>query len=589
MYRSITYTGGYKLIKLLKRFKVTDWLLAVVLVGVVVAQVYFDVTIPDYTEKIFNAMLDRHETSVIIGHGGTMLLFAGGSMICTIIASYIATYIATRFSAGLRRGVFTKVQSFSFEETNKFSTASLITRSTNDIQQVQMAVIMLLRMAISAPITAVWAILKISASSIELTFASAAWIVMLVVALISIFSIVLPKFKLVQKLTDKLNGVTRENLTGLRVVKAYNADEYEQEKFGKVNKEVTKVHLFVNRIMGLMNPLMMLVMNGISLTLYWFGASLINGSSDLDYAALMKFSTLVMQVLMAFMMLTMLFIMLPRASVSAKRINEVLDTKPTIHDPTISKDFVTSGEVEFKNVSFKYPDANEYVLKDINFKINKGQTVAFIGSTGSGKSTLINLIPRFFDTTEGEILVNGINIKEVSQQKLRSIIGYVPQKGVLFSGSVNSNISYGKDDLPQEVIQKSAVIAEADEFIVNMQDGYDADISQGGKNISGGQKQRLSIARAVAIDPEIFIFDDSFSALDYTTDKKVRNNLKKNISQATCLIVAQRIGTILDADMIIVLDNGEIVGKGTHKELIHNCEVYREIALSQLSHKELGI
>lgn len=579
------------MLKLFKRLRAIDWLLIAILVGFVVGQVYFDVTLPTYTAKIFNAMKDFAATRTILGIGGTMLLFALGSMACSIIVSYIATYLSVKFSARLRRSVFSKVQAFSFEETSKFSTASLITRNTNDIQQVQMAFMMILRMAISAPITAVWAIIKINASSSELTLASSVWIIILVAFLTTIFLMVLPKFQIVQKLTDKLNGVTRENLTGLRVVKAYNADSYQEEKFEKVNKDVTKVNLFVNRIMGLMQPVMMLVMNGITLTIYWLGASLLNqNTGNLDYPTMMAFSMLAMQVLMAFMMLTMLFIMVPRAQVSANRINEVLETKLSVVDPEENTEsFKSIGEVEFKNVCFKYPGAEDCVLKNISFKVEKGQIVAIIGSTGSGKSTLINLVPRFFDATEGEVLVDGVNVKNVTQESLRNKIGYIPQKGVLFSGSVKDNINYGVENPSFEIMDKSAKVAMAAEFVGGMEGGYDALISQGGKNVSGGQRQRLSIARAVAIDPEIFIFDDSFSALDYMTDKAVRANLKQHSKDATSLIVAQRIGTILDADMIIVLEHGEIVGRGTHEELLQSCAVYREIALSQLSPEELGI
>ena len=483
--------------------------------------------------------------------------------------------------------MYRKVVSFSFEEINRFSTPSLITRSTNDIQQVQMAVVMILRMAISAPITAIWAIFRIQATSATLTAATAVALCVLVAVLITIFVIVMPKFKLIQRLTDRLNGVTRENLTGLRVVRAYNAEQYQEEKFGKVNEEVTRVNLFTNRVMGLMSPFMMLVMNGITLAIYWLGASLINEGS-LDFATMTAFSMLAMQVLMAFMMLTMLFIMLPRASVSAKRINEVLETENRIGEPAEPKPFTERATVEMKNVSFRYPDADGYVLKDISFRAKQGDTVAFIGATGSGKSTLVNLIPRFYDATEGEVLVDGVNVREVRQADLRARIGYVPQKGTLFSGTVASNIGYGgvTDD---QKIRSAAEVAMASEFVEQMEEGYDSHISQGGKNVSGGQKQRLSIARAAAIDPEIFIFDDSFSALDYKTDREVRSRLKEYTKNATSLIVAQRIGTIRDADLIIVLDRGVAVGQGTHEELLKTCPVYREIALSQLSKEELGL
>lgn len=577
--------------KLFKRFRPIDWFLIVVLVGFVISQVFFDVTLPDYTSKIYSAMITGEPTIEILSIGGMMLLVVLGSIISTIIVSYIATHIAVKFSARLRHSVFSKVQSFSFEETNKFSKGSLLTRSTNDISQVQMAFMMILRLAISAPITAVWAMLKISASNESLTIASSIWVLLLVVSLLFIFLTVLPKFKIIQKLTDKLNSVTRENLTGLRVVKAYNADKYQQEKFLAVNEDITKVNLFSNRILGLMSPVMMLVMNGVTLTIYWLGASMINDPlNSLDYPTMMAFSMLVMQVLMAFMMVTMLLIMVPRASVSATRVNELLETKTTIKDPLNPvENFNSVGEVEFKNVSFKYPDAEDYVLKNISFKVKKGETIAFIGSTGSGKSTLINLVPRFFDVTEGEILVDGINIKDITQETLRSKIGYVPQKGVLFTGSVKDNIGFGKDGISMEKIIEAANVSMSANFIEQMSESYESEIAQGGKNVSGGQRQRLSIARAVAIDPEIYIFDDSFSALDYKTDKQVRANLKSYTKDATNMIVAQRIGTILDANTIVVLEQGEIVGIGTHQTLLNSCLVYKEIALSQLTAEELSL
>lgn len=474
------------------------------------------------------------------------------------------------------------------EETNKFSTASLITRSTNDIQQVQMAFIMILRLAISAPIMAVWAILKINAGSSELTVITAMWVSLLVVFLAVLYFVVVPKFKTLQKFTDKLNGVTRENLTGLKIVKAYNADQYEQNKFEKVNNDITKLNVFTNRILGSLQPAMLLIMNGLVLTIYWLGASLINAGS-INIGTMLAFSSLAMQVLMSFMMLMMLLIIVPRASVSAKRINEVLDSKISIVDTEFEQPFISKGEVEFKNVSFKYPGAEDYVLKNINFKANQGETIAIIGSTGSGKSTILNLIPRFYDASEGEVLINGVNIRNVKQKTLRNILGYVPQKGVLFTGTVNSNIGYSDNDISKEKIEESAKVAKAYDFIEKMEEGFNSKIAQGGKNVSGGQKQRISIARAVAKDPEIFIFDDSFSALDYKTDKEVRKNLKTKLKNATKIIVAQRIGTILDADKILVLEQGEMVGYGPHKELIKNCKVYKEIALSQLSPEELGL
>ena len=576
------------MIKLLKRFRPVDWILTALILGLTVAQVWFDLELPTYSANIISEITNEGATvGSVLSIGGTMLLLALGSMACSMAIGFIAAYVSAHFSYSLRGDVYRKVVSFSFEEINRFSTPSLITRSTNDIQQVQMAVVMILRMAISAPITAIWAIFRIQAASVTLTAATAVALCVLVAVLITIFVIVMPKFKLIQRLTDRLNGVTRENLTGLRVVRAYNAEQYQEEKFGKVNEEVTRVNLFTNRVMGLMSPFMMLVMNGITLAIYWLGASLINEGS-LDFATMTGFSMLAMQVLMAFMMLTMLFIMLPRASVSAKRINEVLETENRIGEPAEPKPFTERATVEMKNVSFRYPDADGYVLKDISFRAKQGDTVAFIGATGSGKSTLVNLIPRFYDATEGEVLVDGVNVREVRQADLRARIGYVPQKGTLFSGTVASNIGYGgvTDD---QKIRSAAEVAMASEFVEQMEEGYDSHISQGGKNVSGGQKQRLSIARAAAIDPEIFIFDDSFSALDYKTDREVRSRLKEYTKNATSLIVAQRIGTIRDADLIIVLDRGVAVGQGTHEELLKTCPVYREIALSQLSKEELGL
>ena len=576
------------MIKLLKRFRPVDWILTALILGLTVAQVWFDLELPTYSANIISEITNEGATvGSVLSIGGTMLLLALGSMACSMAIGFIAAYVSAHFSYSLRGDVYRKVVSFSFEEINRFSTPSLITRSTNDIQQVQMAVVMILRMAISAPTTAIWAIFRIQAASVTLTAATAVALCVLVAVLITIFVIVMPKFKLIQRLTDRLNGVTRENLTGLRVVRAYNAEQYQEEKFGKVNEEVTRVNLFTNRVMGLMSPFMMLVMNGITLAIYWLGASLINGGS-LDFATMTAFSMLAMQVLMAFMMLTMLFIMLPRASVSAKRINEVLETENRIGEPAEPKPFTERATVEMKNVSFRYPDADGYVLKDISFRAKQGDTVAFIGATGSGKSTLVNLIPRFYDATEGEVLVDGVNVREVRQADLRARIGYVPQKGTLFSGTVASNIGYGgvTDD---QKIRSAAEVAMASEFVEQMEEGYDSHISQGGKNVSGGQKQRLSIARAAAIDPEIFIFDDSFSALDYKTDREVRSRLKEYTKNATSLIVAQRIGTIRDADLIIVLDRGVAVGQGTHEELLKTCPVYREIALSQLSKEELGL
>lgn len=579
------------MLKLYKNLKALDWLLVALIVGITVAQVYFTMELTDQISAIVGAIqsvsLGLGSTADIWREGGIMLAFAACSALCQVASGIAASFVASRLSATLRSKVYAKVESFSIAEINKFSTASLITRTTNDIQQVHMANILTLRMLIYAPIMAIWAICKINASSGELTLATAVAVVILIICIAAIMLAVMPKFKLMQKLTDRLNGVTRENLTGLRVVRAYNAESYQEKKFSKANDAFTNTQLFTGRVMALMSPLMMLVMNGLTLAIYWIGASLMN-AGQIEYQTIVSFMTLVSQVIMAFLMLLMMFILLPRAQVAAKRINEVLETPLSISDPETEEQPSEVGTVEFRDVSFRYPDADADVFEHISFRAEKGQTIAFIGSTGSGKSTLINLVPRFYDATEGEVLVDGVNVKNLKQSTLRSKIGYVPQKGVLFSGTVAENIGFGGVS-DMDAIEEAARIAEADGFINEMQGGYASMISQGGKNVSGGQKQRLSIARAVALRPEIMIFDDSFSALDYKTDKKVRENLKEHLSGATNLIVAQRIGTIMDADKIIVLDQGKAVGEGTHKELLENCPVYREIALSQLSKEELGL
>lgn len=618
--------------KLYKKLSVRDWILLVILAGLTVLQVYCTMTLVDFIQKIIQSitLLNYHNNPGMLGegiaaavnaggwegllaspdlspeelatfsaiaaakvgdiwfNGGMMLLVAAGSAAVQTLVGLIAAFVASGLAARIRSAVYAKVDSFSIAEREKFSTPSLITRTTNDVQQVMLANILMLRMAFAAPVTAVWAILKIQAASAQLTVATAIAVVALVLFLTLLMLIVLPKFRVMQKLIDRLNCVARENLTGIRVIRAYNAEGFQQDKFENANSAITKAQLFTGRMMSLMSPVMILIMNGVSLAIYWLGASLIN--KDLtDYATIAAFMQLASQIIMAFMMLMMMFVLMPRAQVSAKRINEVLETPQSITDPEEEKALTEEGTVEFKNVSFGYPGSSEMVIKNISFKAEKGQTVAFIGSTGSGKSTLINLVPRFFDATEGEVLVDGVNVKDLKQKTLRSLIGYVPQKGLLFSGTVKSNIAFGKDGLTDEQIINAAKVAEADEFISKMEKGYDSEISQGGKNVSGGQKQRLSIARAVAIEPEIFIFDDSFSALDYKTDKKVRANLKEAVSGATKLIIAQRIGTVLDADKIIVLDSGNVVGSGTHEQLLKSCDVYREIALSQLSKEELGL
>ena len=579
--------------KLYKKLKAADWLIVALIVGITVAQVFFTMELTDKISDIVGAIraVSAGVPGATVGdiwrEGGIMLAFAVCTALCQTAVCFAAAKVSSDLSATLRGKVYAKVESFSIAEVNRFSTPSLITRTTNDIQQVHMANVMTLRMLIYAPIMAIWAICKINASSGELTAATAVAVIVLVVCIAAVMLLVMPKFRLMQKLTDRLNGVTRENLTGIRVVRAYNAEDYQQNKFEKANTEFTGTQLFTGRLLALMSPIMMLVMNGLTLAIYWIGASLMN-AGEIEYQTIVSFMTLASQVIMAFLMMLMMFILLPRASVAAKRINEVLETELSVKDPETETPVKECGTVEFRDVSFRYPDADADVFEHISFRAEKGQTIAFIGSTGSGKSTLINLVPRFYDATEGEVLVDGVNVKELKQSTLRDKIGYVPQKGVLFTGTVAENIAFG-GKAGREEIEEAAKIAEADGFIGEMENGYDSPIAQGGKNVSGGQKQRLSIARAVATRPEIMIFDDSFSALDYRTDKQVRANLKEHLAGVTNLIVAQRIGTIMDADKIIVLDKGKAVGEGTHRELLENCDVYREIALSQLSKEELGL
>ena len=619
--------------KLYKKLRPIDWVLLIVLVGLTVLQVYCTMLLVDYTKDIIQSitLLDYFNHPEKLDEAGALAALIGslggwGNVTAEALAAagvegskagelmkiasastgdiwrsgglmlaaaqcavgLIASYVSAGLSTNIRSAVYKKVDSFSASEVDKFSTPSLITRTTNDVQQVQIANIMMLRMVVAAPITAVWAICKIRATSMKLTWATIVAVVLTLACITAIMIVVMPKFKSMQKLTDKLNGVSRENLTGIRVVRAYNAEGYQEEKFEKANVAITKTQLFTGRVMALMSPIMTLIMNGISLALYWIGASLINKGAT-DFPTISSFMMLASQIIMAFMMLMMMFVLLPRAQVSAERINRVLGTEVSVKDPETDAERTETGTVEFKNVTFRYPDSDEAVIKNISFRVNKGDTVAFIGSTGSGKSTLINLVPRFFDVTEGQILIDGVDVREIKQKTLRHIIGYVPQKGVLFTGTVKENIAFGNPALSDEEIVAAAKVAEADDFVSRMEKGYESDISQGGKNVSGGQKQRLSIARAVAMKPEIFIFDDSFSALDYKTDKKVRENLREAAAGTTKLIVAQRIGTIMDADKIVVLDSGDAVGVGTHKELLETCPVYREIALSQLSKEELGL
>lgn len=577
------------MIRLLKKFRPIDWVMTCIVVCFVVGQVYFDLLLPEYTSKIIKQMMDVSQTSKDIwSTGGKMLLICLANIGCTIMLGLFATLIATNFAKRLRLEVFEKVESFSLEEMGDFETASLITRTTNDIQQVQMGYGMSLRMIIAAPVTAVWAIIKIKNTSLTLSLSVGAAILALLLLMVFVFVIVLPRFKRIQKLTDDLNNVTRENLTGLRVVRAYDAEDYQNEKFERANEALTKNNLIANRIMGLMMPAMTMVMSGISLIVYWVGSYQIN-ASKIEYSDLQTFSSYSMQILMSFMMVAMLLVMIPRASVAAKRILEVLDTNNKIKDPSEYKKVGDNASLEFKNVTFKYPNGDAPVVSNISFKVNAGETLAIIGSTGAGKTTIMNMIPRFYDTTEGEVLVNGNNVKDYTKHDLREAIGYVPQKRFLFAGTIKSNIGYGVNALSDEEMKDAAHLAMADEFIDTMPEKYDSHIAQGGKNVSGGQMQRLCIARAVAKKPQIYLFDDSFSALDYKTDKEVRRRLHERTKNAVTVIVAQRIGTIKDADKIVVLDDGKVVGYGNHEELLHSCEVYKEIALSQLSKEELGL
>ena len=534
--------------------------------------------------------------SDILLTGGKMLLYALGSLIANVVVSICAAKLATGLGATLRGRLFHKVQSFSMEEIGRFSTASLITRTTNDVTQIQMLIVMGLQMLLKAPVMAICAIGKISGKAWQWTFSTAAAVVILLTVIITCISIVLPKFKKMQQLTDNLNRVTRENLTGLRVVRAYNAEKYQEKKFADANEELTSTNLFTQRTMSITMPSIQLVMSGLSLAIYWIGAILINEAEMMDkvtiFSDMMVFSQYAMQVVMSFMMLVMIFMILPRAMVSANRINEVLETEPTIHDGAIAESRQEKeGEIEFRNVSFRYPDAKEYVLENISFTAKKGQTVALIGSTGCGKSTVINLIPRFYDTTEGKVLVDGVNVKEYTQNALRNKIGYVSQKATLFTGTIRSNVAYGdngRKKADDEIVRDAVATAQADEFVEKMEDTYDGYVAQGGSNLSGGQKQRISIARAIARNPEILIFDDSFSALDYKTDRILRKTLDEKCKDITKIIVAQRIGTIRDADTIIVLEEGKIAGMGRHEDLMKNCETYQQIALSQLSKEELA-
>lgn len=579
------------LIKLMKNLKIIDYLFILIVIGLVVLQVYLDLKLPDFTGGIMTELgkikygIDV-DSAVIWANGGLMLACAFGSLGSAILVRFCTAAISARLAYNVRAKVYNKIQGFSLAEINKFSTASLITRTTNDITHVQTFVSMGMQAMVKAPILAIWSVIKILNKSWQWSVAIgvAVGFLLLMVTVIVLFAV--PKFKKIQTMTDDMNRITRENLTGIRVIRSANAEEYQNKKFESNNEKLTKTNLFVNKIMGIMSPGMTLLMSGLSLSIYWIGSYIVKDDAGIaDMTIFMQYG---MQVVMAFMLMIMLFILLPRTLVASKRINEVLDTKESIvPGDYVDENFDGKASVVFDHVAFKYPDADEYVLKDISFEAHEGETIAFIGSTGSGKSTLINLIPRLYDATEGEILIDGVNVKDYNLQNLNKKIGYVPQRGVLFSGTVKSNIDFGDNNADDETIKKAISVAQASNFVSRMSNGVDSSIAQGGTNVSGGQKQRLSIARAIARKPEILIFDDSFSALDYKTDRKLRSALKKHTGSVTKFIVAQRIGTIKDADKIIVLDSGEMVGIGTHEELLKNCQVYQEIALSQLSKEEL--
>ena len=577
--------------KLFKNLRKKDYLLILICALIIFAEVWLELKMPDYMSNItVLVQTEGSKMSEILKNGGYMLLCAFGSLVGAIITSYILTYVSTTFSKNIRKKVFTKTMDLATAEVKNFS---VITRTTNDVSQIEMFLSMGLSLLIKAPMTAGWAIIKILNKSWQWSVLTAVCVVVLLITIGIITSIVLPRFSLVQKLIDKVNRVTRENLTGIRVVRAFNAEKFQEDKFQKENDTLTNTQLFNQKCFAVMEPIMQMVMYTLTLGIYFIGASLINNALMVDkltlFGDMVVFSTYAMQIIMSFIMLSMIFMILPRANVSATRINEVLEEKLTVNEGSFNGDTKETGTVEFKNVSFKYPDADEYLLKNISFKAEKGQTIAFIGSTGSGKSTLINLVPRFYDVTDGEVLIDGVNVKDYTFESLHNKLGYVSQRAVMFDGTVKYNVSYGKSNkkITKEKVEEALKIAQGYDFVSKMDKGIDSHIAAGGTNVSGGQKQRLSIARAIAKDPEIYIFDDSFSALDYKTDSLLRKALKENVEGATTLIVAQRIGTILNADKIVVLDNGNVVGIGTHKELLKKCDVYKEIAYSQLSRKEL--
>ena len=581
------------MLKQFKNFTKKDWLFIFISIFLIVGQVSLELKMPDYMSEITKLVqTEGSKMGDILLNGGYMLLCAFCSLVLAFFTGFLVSKVSSNFSKNIRKKLFDKVETLAIQDVKKFSTSSLITRTTNDITQIQMLISMGLQLLIKAPVTAIWAITKILNKGFEWSMVTLIAVLVLLITISILMILVMPKFKIVQRLTDKLNGVTRESLTGIRVVRAYNAEDYQEKKFASVNNELTNLQLSNQYKFGVMQPVMYLVMYFLTLSIYFIGAYLIKDALLVDklnlFSDMVVFSSYAMQVIMSFLMLAMIFMMVPRASVSAKRINEVINTPDVIKDGT-STDGSLVGTVEFKNVSFKYPDAEEYLLEDISFTANKGETVAIIGSTGSGKSSLINLVPRFYEATKGSVLVDGVDVRDYKLESLNEKIGYVSQKAVLFRGSIKSNILYGSNDknISDEKINEALEVSQASEFVQKLDDGINAMVSQGGTNYSGGQKQRLSIARAIAKDPEIYIFDDSFSALDYKTDAKLRHDLRAYAKDATMLIVAQRIGTILNADKIIVLESGKCVGMGTHKELLENCDVYKQIALSQISEEEL--
>lgn len=560
----------------------------IILIGLTYVQVMASLRLPDYMSDIVNTGIIGQDMDFIWDTGLKMLGVTAIGALCAVINGYLASRIGSGFSKTLRKDVFSKVESFSLAEFNQFSTASLITRSTNDIQQIQMVLIMAMRVVLAAPIMGIGAVQKAYAIAPSMTWIMAVAVGVLTALIIFLFVFAVPKFELMQKLIDKLNLFTRQNLTGVRVIRAFNRQSYEAENFDEINKDVSKVNLFVNRVLGVMQPVMMLVFNMTTVLIVWVGAHLVEKNS-LFIGDMMAFMQYAMQVIMSFLMISIIFIIVPRASVSTKRISEVLNTKLSILDPKNPKKpkGKARGLVEFKNVTFKYPDADVPVLYNISFTAKPGETTAIIGGTGSGKSTVVNLIPRFFDVTSGQLLIDGINVKDMKQKDLRKRIGYIPQKGVLFSGTIESNIKYGNPNASNKEMERAARISQSIEFISKLEEKYNYPIAQGGTNVSGGQKQRLSIARALLINPDIYIFDDSFSALDFKTAAKLSQDLRKETKNATVIIVAQRIGMTINADKVIVLDEGRVVGVGKHKELLKTCKVYREIALSQLSQEEI--